>query len=560
MEVHPANEFYLQTREIATGNVVGCAGALEVVPVSQVRLPPAPVLDVHAYLADVPYTTSKEARRAVTSSQNGIRGDAGVDISDHGLTLDDEFPDEFEEGLVQEIYRRLTRTSVSDIPGPEPESLVLGNLRQFFQCQAGEIDFKWQELYGDVVRFKGPFGEDRLLVSDPKALQHIYQTSRYDFAKQAERREVSRLISGRGVLWAHGHDHQRQRKIMNPAFGPRETKAFAPLFSDVASKLGGKWKDFISQSPNQESVIDMTKWIGPATLDAMGIAAFDYEFGTLDNSDNELGNVFANMCVEVFGSLSAKDILRQALAGYLPKAIFRYIGDNAPNHRLEQLRKASAVATKVAKELIDGKVEALEVGKGKSDVMSLLVQANVSEDESTRMSEEEMIAQMRTFLLAGYETTATSLCWALLEIARHQDVQTKLRHEIHRKEREIRERGDRGLSASDFDTMPYLTAVIKESLRFHPASPSTYRETMKEDVLPLLKPITTLSGKVITELPVPKGLKVVTSINGYNRHKDVFGSDSHVYDPERWLVPGRIEKTAYVGVYGNLLSFAGGVR
>ncbi|KAJ3514485.1 hypothetical protein NLJ89_g2346 [Agrocybe chaxingu] len=421
------------------------------------------------------------------------------------------------------IYRRLTRTPVSNIPGPEPESFVLGNLRQLIQCQAGEIDFKWQELYGDVVRFKGPFGEDRLLVSDPKALQHIYQTSRYDFAKQAERREISRLLSGRGVLWAHGYDHQRQRKIMNPAFGPRETKAFVPLFSDVASKLGGKWKDFISQSPNQESVIDMTNWIAPATLDAMGIAAFDYEFGTLDNSDNELGNAFANMCVEVFGSLSAKDILRQALAGYLPKAVFRYIGDNAPNHRLEQLRKASAVATKVAKELIDGKVEALEDGKGKSDVMSLLVQANVSENESTRMSEEEMIAQMR-------------------------------------KEREIRERGDRELSASDFDTMPYLTAVIKESLRFHPASPSTYRETMKEDVLPLLKPITTLSGKVITELPVPKGLKVVTSINGYNRHKDVFGHDSHVYDPERWLVPGRIEKTAYVGVYGNLLSFAGGVR
>jgi hypothetical protein len=95
------------------------------------------------------------------------------------------------------------------------------------------------------------------------------------------------------------------------------------------------------------------------------------------------------------------------------------------------------------------------------------------------MSEEEMIAQMRyvcaqlmqwyevsslvdrTLLLAGYETTATSLSWLLLEIARHTDVQTRLRNEIHEKEREIWARGDVEFTANDFDSMPYLTAVIK---------------------------------------------------------------------------------------------------
>jgi len=50
------------------------------------------------------------------------------------------------------------------------------------------------------------------------------------------------------------------------------------------------------------------------------------------------------------------------------------------------------------------------------------------------------------------------------------------------------------------------------------------------------------------------------SVNAYNRHKDVFGPDAHVFDPDRWLTPGRIETVAPVGVYGNILSFAGGVR
>lgn len=64
-------------------------------------------------------------------------------------------------------------------------------------------------------------------------------------------------------------------------------------------------------------------------------------------------------------------------------------------------------------------------------------------------------------LLAGFETTATSLTWTLLELALHPDVQDKLRREIHQKERDVKARGDTQFSASDFEDMPYLTAVLK---------------------------------------------------------------------------------------------------
>lgn len=70
-------------------------------------------------------------------------------------------------------------------------------------------------------------------------------------------------------------------------------------------------------------------------------------------------------------------------------------------------------------------------------------------------------ARYRTLILAGYETTATSFSWLLLELARNKSVQTRLRGEIHAKEREIKVRGDLGFTANDFDDMPYLNAVIK---------------------------------------------------------------------------------------------------
>lgn len=64
-------------------------------------------------------------------------------------------------------------------------------------------------------------------------------------------------------------------------------------------------------------------------------------------------------------------------------------------------------------------------------------------------------------LLAGFETTATSLTWTLFELALHPHVQEKLRQEIRQKEREIKARGDINFAASDFEDMPYLTAVLK---------------------------------------------------------------------------------------------------
>ena len=58
----------------------------------------------------------------------------------------------------------------------------------------------------------------------------------------------------------------------------------------------------------------------------------------------------------------------------------------------------------------------------------------------------------------------------------------------------------------------------QESLRFHPVSYNHYREPAKDTVLPLSKPITTRSGKVIHEIIVPQGTKIVTSVNGYHRY------------------------------------------
>ncbi|KAF9484508.1 cytochrome P450 [Pholiota conissans] len=498
--------------------------------------------------------------------------------------------------LVVLAYRRATRISVSHVPGPEPESFMLGNLPEIFQSQVGVPDFKYQRLYGDVVRVKGPFGEDRLLISDPKALQYIFHTSGsavhirqkkkltsatnlsisgYGFLKWPERTEISRILMGRGLLWADAEIHKRQRKVMLPGFGAPESKSFVPIFRRVGSELTSQWTDILASSPDQTAVLNVASWLSRATMDSIGegrrifssltvqssvsfsfTAAFDYQFGALSNKDNEFMKAYFGLMSDTLGSPPKSAIFMQTI---FPVWALQLMSKFSRARNLVHARHTANLANAVTRQLVASKAEALLQGKGNKDILSLLIKANASEKSSTRLTEEEMLAQMRTILLAGHETSATTLCWVLLEIARHPDVQKRLRDEIRSTEQAIKARGGSDFTAADLDNMAYLSAVMKESMRFHPAVYQNYRQAAKDDILPLSTPIKTNDGQILNELPVPKGMKIILSIAAYNRNTEVFGEDAHVYNPNRWLQ--QVEKKGpTLGVYGNLLTFAGGVR
>ncbi|KAK0239393.1 cytochrome P450 [Armillaria nabsnona] len=478
--------------------------------------------------------------------------------------------------LIYVLYKRLTRVSISDIPGPESRSFLFGNITELLQAQAGEVDFKWQKLYGDVVRVRAPLGEDRLLISDPKAIQYVYHTSSYAFPKPQSRRQISGMMFGRGVGNVDGQDHVRQRKVMNPAFGFPETKSYIPIFSSCAEKMVQKWIELITDDNGQSTVIEVTNWLSRATLDAIGEAAFDYQFNAVDEPNSPLVKAYSNVFFDVFGIPSNLGVLYMTVMDHLPSSVVSFILNRFPAGRMAHAAKTKDLSTELAKQLIAEKSKDALSGKGDRDLMSLLsmlhlhdtltafdgrfsVKAHNSSDPRAQLELDELLAEVNAIILAGHETTSNTIAFMLTELCKNSKIQDKLRAEIHSAETRLHEQGETRFDLADFDSMPYMLAVLKETLRFHPVGYNLFRVAGQDDVLPLSSPITTTSGKVLHELSIPKGVQIMSSVAACNRNKEMFGEDADTFNPDRWLRESQKQKVA-LGVYAGLFTFSGGPR
>jgi len=164
------------------------------------------------------------------------------------------------------------------------------------------------------------------------------------------------------------------------------------------------------------------------------------------------------------------------------------------------------------------------------------------------------MAQMKVLLLAGYETTSISLTWALIELSRHPDVQTRLREEL--------------LAFGPDPTydqlkanLPYLDAIVHEILRLHPPVPEFIRLAAVDDVIPLSKPVRTVSGNMTDNISIAKGTLITISAAAINRSSAIWGPHAKEFKPDRWLTEDGIGgKAKEVQGHRHLLTFVDGPR
>ncbi|KAK0442249.1 cytochrome P450 [Desarmillaria tabescens] len=445
--------------------------------------------------------------------------------------------------LVSLLLRWFKRPSVKHVKGPPSPSFWLGHERILRdQDNAGDLETKWLREYGTLYRIGGCLGQDILVVCDPKALEHIFHPS-CPYPKSQDNVFILDLVIGRGLVSVNGESssrsnlcvkpqpmlsdeiHHRQRKIMNPAFSSTQLQKAQTIFQQCSDKLVNSIQGSLIGTDDTVNVLD---WTSKAALDIIGLASFRYAFGSLDGRNTELGQAMRHTFTASQSNPTALELILVSLIRMVPDSVLGFL-KLISTREIRQLASVGNVAKKTAREIMASHDE-VQTSEGDGDIVDILARARLA----GKMHDDEIEAQFMTFVVAGHETTSLSLSWLLYELAAHPEHQSIIRAELKQ--------------SNDYDSMSFLNAAIKESLRIHPNSHSFIRTAPHDDVLPLS------GGKT---LAIPKGQTLVCSAYLYNRLPVLWGDDAEEWNPVRFL-----DRTLPVslGVYANLMTFSAGPR
>jgi cytochrome P450 len=298
------------------------------------------------------------------------------------------------------------------------------------------------------------------------------------------------VLGRQSVLLLDEQEHMAQRKLMLPSFhGPR-MRRYEAVMAEVAGREIERWPlgSPLSAWPTMQAI----------TLEVILRTVFGVQDGErLSRLGDALRHVLA------WGTRPQRLALLAAIG---PRRIadlrvFRHVLEPADHLLYEEIRRRRA-----APDLEE-----------RDDVLSLLLQAR--HDDGSPMSDKELRDELMTLLVAGHETSATSLAWALEALVRHPAALARLREEV-----------DAGEDA-------YLDAVIQETLRLRPVIALVLRR--------LTEPME-IGGRLL-----PAGATVAPCIYLLHRRPDVY-PNPRAFRPERFL-----EQPP--GTY-TWIPFGGGVR
>ncbi|KAF5354609.1 hypothetical protein D9757_012335 [Collybiopsis confluens] len=428
-----------------------------------------------------------------------------------------------------------------DIPSPPGASWIWGHEREVWETSAGIAYANWMhQLQTNIFKIKGALRKkDILVVADPLAITYIMQKRIYDYPhSEVVRPRIARLL-GKSLGWVEGEsEHRRMRHLVGPALSAEAIKqgAYKVFAASETLELHLEKEIIINDGAVIISVCD---WVNQATIDVIGRFGFDHNFegGKSEDALNILNSwrQMAIMGISERGFLALMMLRRFPLLNYLPLKALKAQGDVRLN-----------IHSGVAKELLRRSQGASTDG---NDLLSRLFSAHSSDKIST----DELMDHISMFIMAGSETTSQTLGYALWELAKNPSIQENLRKEI------MSMPGT--LAYDDIQStskLPYLDAVTRETLRFHPAAPYMERVSLKSDVLPLRHPLTTTSGRIIGELPIEKGQTIIFPIHAIGRQDSVWG-DGGSYRPERWLETLPAADALPTG-WSHLLAFSDGPR
>lgn len=284
-------------------------------------------------------------------------------------------------------------------------------------------------------------------------------------------------VFGDGLLLSEGDEWKRQRRMLNPGFAATRFEGYAATMRERTAAAVARWPS--------AGVLDAAAELSRLTLDVAVRALFGADVADAD----------AQRVADAFSAVS--DFYASPLA-MLPFDVPRWL----PFPLVRRHARAVAELDAVVNELVRARRAS---ATGGSDLLAMLLAAR---DEEGGLSDREVRDQAVTFLLAGHETTALGLTFAMFELGRSAPLRARVLAEV-----------DAAPSDAAADAYPFAARVFEESLRLYPPAFALSRENVRDVVL----------GGV----PIKKGTVVIAA--PWTLHRDArWHPDPLAFQPDRW--------------------------
>lgn len=300
------------------------------------------------------------------------------------------------------------------------------------------------------------------------------------------------LLSLEGAKW------RSLRAKISPTFTSGKMKMMYPTM--VAA--GKQFSDYLNEKVAQDSELEMKDVLSRFTTDMIGTCAFGIECNTMKEPNSK----FLEMGRKHFEA--PRSTLLDTFKMVAPR-LARLFG-------VKEIRpEVSEFFMGVVRDTIDYR---LKNGVHRKDFMDLLI--TMMKDESLgsdRITFNEIAAQAYVFFIAGFETSSTTMTWALYELSVNPDIQEKGRKCV----RQVLDRHNGVMSYEAIMEMTYIDQIINETLRKYPPVPLHFRTTTSEYKVP------------DTDTLLPAGLMVIVPVYSIQHDPEIF-PDPKKFDPDRF--------------------------
>ncbi|WP_240501893.1 cytochrome P450 [Bacillus sp. MUM 13] len=334
------------------------------------------------------------------------------------------------------------KEETENLPQGPKGRLFTGNLRDFQEDPLGFLSSLPKE-YGEAAKFRfGPF-QNIYLVTNPELIKQVLVTKQKSFVKSRDFKALKPVL-GEGLLTSEKDFHMRQRRLIQPAFKKSHISSYGQDMIDITRDYLSSWEDGQKRNITQD-MMGITLGIITKTMFSM----------TFKEGYAAIGKPLE--------SAMRSAIKRMRAIIKLPLWI--------PVKKNREYRRAINKLDTVLYDIISRRREQTE---RHDDMLDILMDAKDAKD-GMGMSDEQVRDELMTIFLAGHETTANALSWALYLLSQHPETEQKLFQEI---DSVI---GDRPPAPDDFMKLSYTQNIIWEAMRLFPPSYVTGREA-EEDV------------------------------------------------------------------------------